>query len=90
MGGSEVAQLRQQLDEICTAMHRGLYDYAIVGKHEVITQKYEMLGKTQERLAMYIGKEQAFQEVLDALMRVEKIFKVAPRLHRKDAVAQCC
>ena len=72
MGGSEVAQLRRQLDEICTAMYRGLYDYAIVGKHEVITHKYELLGKTQEQLASYIGTEQAFQEVLDALKRVEK------------------
>jgi hypothetical protein len=70
--GSEVAQLRQRLDEICTAMHRGLNDYAIVGKHEIITHKYEMLGQTQERLASYIGNEQAFQEVLNALKRVEK------------------
>ena len=72
MGGSEVAKLRQQLDEICTAMHRGVYDYAIVGKHAVITHKYEMLGETQEQLALYVGKEQAFQEVLDALNRSEK------------------
>jgi hypothetical protein len=71
-GRSEVAQLRQQLDEICTAMQRGLYDYAIVGKHEVITHKYEMLGKTQELLASYVGNEQAFQEVLDALKRIER------------------
>jgi cell fate (sporulation/competence/biofilm development) regulator YlbF (YheA/YmcA/DUF963 family) len=72
MGVSEVAKLRQQLDEICTAMYRGLHDYASVGKHEVISHKYEMLGQTQELLASYIGKEQAFQEVLDALVRSEK------------------
>ena len=72
MGGSEVAKLRQQLDEICIAMHRGMYDYAIVGKHEVITHKYEMLGKTQEQLALYVGKEQAFQDVLEALKRGEE------------------
>jgi hypothetical protein len=72
MGGSEVAKLRQQLDEICTAMHRGLHDYAIVGKHAVITHKYEMLGETQEQLALYVGNEQAFQDVLDALNRSEK------------------
>jgi hypothetical protein len=72
MGGSEVAKLRQQLDEICTAMHRGLCDYAIVGKHAVITHKYEMLGETQEQLAQHVGKDQAFQEVLDALNRSER------------------
>jgi hypothetical protein len=72
MGGSEVAKLRQQLDEICAAMHRGLRDYAIVTKHEVITHKYEMLGETQERLALYVGREQAFQDVLDALQRSER------------------
>jgi hypothetical protein len=72
MGGSEVAKLRQQLDEICVAMQRGLHDYAIVAKHEVITHKYAMLGETQERLASYIGREKAFQEVLDALQRSEK------------------
>ena len=71
MGGSEVAKLRQQLDEICTAMHRGLYDYAVVGKHAVITHKYEMLGETQEQLALHVGNEQAFQDVLDALNRSE-------------------
>jgi len=73
MGGSEVAQLRQQLDEICMAMHRGLYDYAVVTKHEVITHKYEMLGETQERLALYVGREQAFLDVLDALQRSERV-----------------
>jgi hypothetical protein len=78
MSGSEVAKLREQLDEICIAMHRGLYDYAIVGKHEVITHKYEMLGKTQERLASYVGKERAFEEVLDALTRGEKSNGTAP------------
>jgi hypothetical protein len=72
MAGSEVAKLRQQLDEICTAMHHGLYNYAIVGKHEIITHKYEMLGKTQERLALHVGKEQAFLDVLKALDRLEK------------------
>lgn len=77
MGGSEVAKLRQQLDEICVAMHRGLYEYATVGKHAVITHKYELLGETQERLAVYVGKEQAFQEVLDALNRSEKASVIA-------------
>ena len=72
MGGSEVAKLRQQIDEICTAMHRELYDYAVVAKHEVITHKYAMLGETQEQLASYVGSEQALQEVLDALQRSEK------------------
>jgi len=71
MGGSEVAKLRQQLDEICTGMYRGFYDYAIVGKHAVITHKYEMLGETQEQLAQYVGNEQAFQDVLEALNRSE-------------------
>jgi hypothetical protein len=72
MVGSEVAQLRQQLDEICMSMYRGLYDYAAVAKHDIITHKYEMLGKTQEELGLHVGKEQAFQDVLDALMRGEK------------------
>ena len=80
MDRSEVAKLRQQLDEICTAMHRGLNGYASVGKHAVITHKYEMLGKTQELLALYVGKEQAFQEVLDALNRSEKANEKADAL----------
>lgn len=79
MAGSEVAKLRQQLDEICVAMRRGLYDYANVGKHEIITHKYEMLGETQERLALHVGNEQAFMDVLDALDRGEKQVK-----HAKD------
>lgn len=69
---SEVAILRRQLDEICTAMHRGLNDYAVVGKHAAITHKYEMLGKTQEKLAAYVGDDQAFNDVLDAMTRSEK------------------
>jgi hypothetical protein len=73
MSGSEVARLRQQLDEICVAMRRGLTGYAVVGKHAAITHKYEMLGEAQERLALYVGKEQAFQDVLDALSRSEGV-----------------
>jgi hypothetical protein len=65
--GSEVMQLRQQLDEICAAMYRGLHGYAAVGKHEHITHKYEMLGEIQEKLARYVGKDRAFQDVIDAI-----------------------
>ena len=72
MAGSEIAKLRQQLDEICSAMRRGLYDYATVGKHEIIAHKYEMLSQTQERLALHVGDEQAFLAVIEALERVEK------------------
>ena len=67
MAGSEVARLRQQIDEICMAMHNAMYGYALVGKHEIITHRYEMLSETQEQLSAYIGEEQAFLTVLTAL-----------------------
>ncbi len=72
MAESEVAKLRRQLDEICIAMHRGLYGNAVVGKHDIIAHKYEQLGRTQEALASHVGTERAFIEVLDALERSEK------------------
>ena len=68
---SEVVKLRQQLDEICVSMQRGLYGYACVSRHTFVTHKYEQIGKIQEELTPHVGKEQAFQEVLDALQRSE-------------------
>jgi hypothetical protein len=71
MSVSEVAMLLQQLDAICLAMYRGSDDSS-VGKHAFLTRQYERLAQTQEELASHLGKEQALQEVIDALERSER------------------
>ncbi|MBV9689645.1 MAG: hypothetical protein JO202_08025 [Ktedonobacteraceae bacterium] len=56
---SEVARLRQQLEEECEALHRGLYGLASVASHEIIRHRYQALGEYADELAKHLGQEQA-------------------------------
>ena len=56
---SEVARLRQQLEEECEALHRGLYGLASVAAHEIIRHRYQALGDCADELAKHVGQEQA-------------------------------
>lgn len=60
MAGSEVAQLRIQIAEELTAMHRGLNGLACgTAKHEFIARKYNALGNYQDQLEDLVGTKQA-------------------------------
>ena len=56
---SEVARLRKQIELECEAMRLALYGYAAVASHESIEQRYNNLGRHQEDLERYVGKEEA-------------------------------
>ena len=56
---SEVARLRRQIELECEAMRLALEGYAAVASHQAIEQRYKNLGKHQEDLEKYVGKEEA-------------------------------
>jgi hypothetical protein len=56
---SEVARLRQQLEQECEALHRGLYGLASVAAHEIIRHRYRAIGDCADELATHVGQEQA-------------------------------
>ena len=56
---SEIARLRQRLEEECEALHRGLYGLASVASHEIIRHRYRAIGDCADELAKHVGQEQA-------------------------------
>ncbi len=62
---SEVARLRQQIEEESEAMRLALYGLATVAKHEFITRKYEAIGAFQEELSAHLGEQQATQIMVE-------------------------
>jgi hypothetical protein len=67
---SEVAALRQQIEKELEGMQRGFSGFAVVGKHEVIANKYNTLGIYQEQLARSIGDAAATQLICEAYIRI--------------------
>jgi hypothetical protein len=67
---SEIAQLRNRIDQEIEAMRQAMSGYAIVSPHEVITNHYQTLSTCFEELTAQVG-EQAAIEVLIA--RLEEI-----------------
>jgi hypothetical protein len=59
MSASEVAALRQRIEQEAIAMHRLLSEPALVSRHAVINQKSKTLGGYHQQLAQLIGKERA-------------------------------
>jgi len=66
---SEVARLREQIELQSKAAWRGLYGYALVGRHEIITHRLEQLGASFKQLSQEIGPEAAILIVIEALER---------------------
>ena len=58
-GGSEIAQLKQQIELECQAMHLALHGYAIVSNHDAINHKYDAIGQHISQLEPLVGAEQA-------------------------------
>ena len=64
MARSEVAQLRQRIEEEYTAAQRALYGPAMVAKHEFITARMEGVHRAHEELKSIVGEEEAIQLVV--------------------------
>lgn len=69
-GGSEVARLRQRMEEECEAMKRALHGFAIGASHEAIMQRYARLGRCREALEKLVGEEEAEIEMCEIYDRV--------------------
>lgn len=69
MPGSEVARLKQRIDQEAAAIKLALTGYAQAASHEIITHHYETLGACMDKLREHIGQEGAIQAVAEALDR---------------------
>ncbi len=58
---SEIAQLRQQMELECAAMHLALKGAAMVARHAIISHRHRALDGYQEQLEQFVGCEQALQ-----------------------------
>ena len=67
---SEVARLRQQIELECEAMKQGMNGLAITAQHQIIQNKYNALGQTQEELAALIGEPDALKIVVETYIKV--------------------
>jgi hypothetical protein len=56
---SEVARIRQLIEDEVTSMHLLMNGPAIVSKHTLITHKYRNLGLYQRELADLVGEQSA-------------------------------
>ena len=66
---SEVARLKERLDEECAAAHQALYGYAQTGKHEYITARMENVGRVHDELIERIGQQEATEMLVKAMDR---------------------
>jgi hypothetical protein len=65
MAESEVARLRQQIEDECLALRRCFYGVAIRAPHWLISCKYSALDRYNDELAEHIGQEEAITTVLE-------------------------
>lgn len=69
MSASEVARLREQIDLEIAASKLGFTGYAVVSRHDIITNHYDRLSDYMEELRVHIGVQAALEIVIDALDR---------------------
>jgi len=67
MGASEVAQLREQINQEIAASRLAITGYAQVARHDIITHHYDALGTCLERLKAQVGDQAAAQILIEAL-----------------------
>ncbi len=58
-GKSEVARLRERIEQECQAMRAGLTGYAVVSSHDAINHKYDAIGGYQQQLEPLVGADEA-------------------------------
>jgi hypothetical protein len=67
--GSQVAQLRQQIEMELTSMRRGLSGFASGNaRHNFIHTRMERVGACQDMLAQYLGEHAATEMVCQMYM----------------------
>jgi hypothetical protein len=66
---SEVAQLRERIDQECEAMRQAMDGFAQTASHEFIHQRFHNLDVAQVQLAQLVGEKEATEIVVDAYIR---------------------
>lgn len=69
-GESEVAKLREQIDEEISAMKQELEGLAMTAKHEIIHHKYDYLGELTDKLAIKLGEKEATEYICNAYIQI--------------------
>ena len=64
---SKIARLRQQIDQEIHAMRQGMSGYAVVSRHDIISNHYQQLGDCLEELAEHIGEQAAIKVLVETL-----------------------
>jgi hypothetical protein len=67
---SEIARLRQQIEQECAAMQQALTGFAITAQHEIIQRKYESLGYYCVQLEQLVGEKAAALITIEIYMKV--------------------
>jgi hypothetical protein len=67
---SEIARLRQQIEQECTAMQQALTGFAITAQHDIIQKKYESLWHYHEQLEQFVGEKEAALITTEIYVRV--------------------
>ena len=63
---SEIARIKQQIEQECQSMRLGFSGYAVTARHDIISQKYNLLGEYRKDLARLVGDEEAGKIVFAA------------------------
>lgn len=71
MSGSEVARLRQRIQEEYEAAERALHAPAMVAKHEFITRRMENMQEAHAQLQILVGADEAIKLIAETLENVE-------------------
>jgi hypothetical protein len=67
---SEIARIRQAIEDECTALQAVFTAPAAVASHQVVYHKYEALDQHRNQLAQHVGEDQALAEMIDTYNRV--------------------
>ena len=70
---SQVAQIRQRIEEEYTAAWRALYAPALVAKHDFITKRMENVQHAHAQLQTIVGADEAIRLVVAILDSIQEV-----------------
>ncbi|MBA2677053.1 MAG: hypothetical protein H0U76_01430 [Ktedonobacteraceae bacterium] len=69
---SEVARLKERIEQECQAMYSALNGYAVVSNHDVINHRYDMIGDYQQQLEALVGSTEAARITVETYQKTIK------------------
>jgi hypothetical protein len=70
---SQVAQIRQRIEEEYTAAQQALYAPAMVAKHDFITKRMENVQRAHAELQTIVGTDEAIKLVLETISNLPEM-----------------